>query len=209
MIFLASTAFTTPSSSLTGKIKSIFKLNLLILLLLFLLSYQLHRSYGVKFTDLRVGFQQIIGFYKDNIWGSRGGQDPAPTLSKLSRNTATQPPRPIAHTPPATKETQRYTTKETSKDNDNNKERFSIQLHSFRDTFRAYQEIEELKRKGYDAYIFPVDLADKGKWSRIMVGRFNDLNAAQKTAEELRKREGISAIRIVTTHPSIPREQTR
>lgn len=184
--------FTSPSSSLTGKIKSLLKLNLLILLLLFLLFYQINPSFELKPSDMKARFQETMGFYKDKIWGSRKAQVLAPSTQKTVQNVTPPPQKPATKVVPSGKE--------VPKNNSENGERFSIQLHSFQDTLLARQKLEELKKKGYDAYIYPIELPSKGRWNRIMVGRFKDLKTAHRIAEELRRRKEISSIRIVSTN---------
>jgi cell division septation protein DedD len=68
---------------------------------------------------------------------------------------------------------------------------FTINVASFKPRERAEQYVEELKKLGVDAYVYEVDLGEKGKWHRVAVGRFPTLKEAKDYKEELIKK-GIS-----------------
>jgi len=80
-------------------------------------------------------------------------------------------------------------------------EAFTINLASFKPRERADQYVKELKKLGIDAYVWEVDLAEKGKWHRVAVGRFPTLKEAKDYKEELKKK-GISGTFITKTAES-------
>lgn len=69
--------------------------------------------------------------------------------------------------------------------------KMSIQVASFRDMKAAETRAEELKLKGFDAYVSAGEVANKGTWFRVRVGFFNKQEEAKPTLDRL-KRENIS-----------------
>ena len=80
-------------------------------------------------------------------------------------------------------------------------EAFTINLASFKPKEKADQYVEELKKLGIDAYIWEVNLPEKGKWHRVAVGHFPTLKEAKDYKEELKKK-GISGTFIAKTAES-------
>jgi len=68
---------------------------------------------------------------------------------------------------------------------------FTVTLASFQPKQRADQYVEELKKLGIDAYIWEVNLPEKGRWYRVSAGRFRTLQEARNHTKEL-KQKGIS-----------------
>lgn len=60
---------------------------------------------------------------------------------------------------------------------------FSIQVASFKQEQSAQQELEKLLKKEFPAFVESRDLADKGTWYRVYVGRFE---SKQKAGEYLK-----------------------
>ena len=56
---------------------------------------------------------------------------------------------------------------------------FTIQVLSSKDQNKAEKKLEEIKKKGYDAFISAKDLGDKGLWYRVYVGKFNTKQEAE------------------------------
>lgn len=80
------------------------------------------------------------------------------------------------------------------------RKRYSIQAKSFRDRnealiFLGYLQKQVGKSK-VQPYIMPVDLANKGKWYRVRLGRFSTRLDAQKFKDQFEKREGIQTILV-------------
>jgi cell division septation protein DedD len=78
---------------------------------------------------------------------------------------------------------------------------FTITLASFRPKQRADRYVEELKKLGIDAYVWEVNLPEKGRWYRVSVGRFPTLKEAKNYKEEL-KQKGISGTFITKSTES-------
>jgi septal ring-binding cell division protein DamX len=78
---------------------------------------------------------------------------------------------------------------------------FTITLASFKPKQGADQYVEKLKKLGIDAYIWEVNLPEKGRWYRVSVGHFPTLKEAKSYKEEL-KQKGISDTYITKTTES-------
>lgn len=64
---------------------------------------------------------------------------------------------------------------------------YSIQLESSQDKTKATMQVELLKSKGYAAYLETVDLKDRGRFYRIMVGPFQTKEKAKEIQRSLAK----------------------
>jgi cell division septation protein DedD len=73
---------------------------------------------------------------------------------------------------------------------------YTVTLASFKPKERADRYLDKLKKIGIDAYVWEVDLPEKGKWYRVSVGHFPTLDEAKNYKEEL-KQKGISNTYIV------------
>jgi cell division septation protein DedD len=99
----------------------------------------------------------------------------APTPSDAPAGAASQP----AETVP----------REAVASNDNNSQgRFSLQAAAFPTQGGADEFAEKLKRAGVPSYVVPADLARRGRWFRVRVGRFNSAEDAQRFAGEAQQR---------------------
>lgn len=65
---------------------------------------------------------------------------------------------------------------------------FSLQAASFPTQSGADEFAERLRRAGVPSYVVASDLARRGKWFRVRVGRFSAADAAQKFAAEAQRR---------------------
>ena len=63
--------------------------------------------------------------------------------------------------------------------------RYTVQIASFQDEARAKELVKQLRAKDYPAYHVEVDLAEKGLWNRVQVGRFKLAPDAQKAADKM------------------------
>jgi len=78
--------------------------------------------------------------------------------------------------------------------------KFSLQAAAFPTLGGAEEFAEKLKRAGVPSYVVPADLARRGRWFRVRVGRFNGAEDAQRFAGEAQQRArtaGISLALIV------------
>ena len=72
--------------------------------------------------------------------------------------------------------------------------KYALQWGSYKNRAMAEEIEKDLKRKGYDVYIFQVDIPDKGTWYRIKIGTFDDLERVKSAAADIQKREGVDVI---------------
>lgn len=110
----------------------------------------------------------------------------APTPSDARAGAASQP----AETAP----------REAVASNDNSGQgRFSLQAAAFPTQGGADEFAEKLKRAGVPSYVVPADLARRGRWFRVRVGRFNSAEDAQRFAGEAqqRARAGGLAVQVI------------
>lgn len=70
---------------------------------------------------------------------------------------------------------------------------YTLQLGSFQNNEVASAFSSSLAAKGYDAHIVKITIPDKGVVYRVRIGKYKNLEDAQKMAAELEKKEGISA----------------
>ncbi len=75
--------------------------------------------------------------------------------------------------------------------------KFTIQLSSSQEKGKSSRRVEELKKKGYPAYLEGVDITGKGTWYRVKVGHFMTREDATRYALSMRRKEGISSFVIV------------
>lgn len=70
--------------------------------------------------------------------------------------------------------------------------RYYIQAGSFSDRGAARRQQEALRRNDYPAFIREVDLGSKGKWYRVLIGRYESLEHANLEAERLARTQQVS-----------------
>jgi cell division protein FtsN len=77
--------------------------------------------------------------------------------------------------------------------------RFSLQAAAFPTQGGAEEFAEKLKRAGLPSYVVSTDLARRGRWFRVRVGRFNSAEDAQRFAGEAqqRARAGGHAVQLI------------
>jgi cell division septation protein DedD len=69
--------------------------------------------------------------------------------------------------------------------------RFTVNVGSFRERVKAERLMNELKDKGYKAFVAEATIPQKGTWYRVSVGRFPSRKEAQTFAREVKEKEGI------------------
>jgi cell division septation protein DedD len=77
------------------------------------------------------------------------------------------------------------------------KVRYSIQVGSYEDKAMAEDEVRNMKQRGYAAFVVAGDIPEKGRWYRVRIGSFSNKQAAEKLANELKSKEGITS--FITT----------
>lgn len=75
---------------------------------------------------------------------------------------------------------------------------YSLLLESHRDQAPAERRARELNAQGVEAAVESVDLGDKGRWHRVVHGRFPDREAAQAQGEALRRVGGVEHYTILS-----------
>ncbi|MFQ6077652.1 MAG: SPOR domain-containing protein [Thermodesulfobacteriota bacterium] len=69
--------------------------------------------------------------------------------------------------------------------------RFTVNIGSFRERTRAERLMNELKAKGYKAFVAEATIPQKGTWYRVSLGRFPSRKEAQTFARAVKEKEGI------------------
>lgn len=69
--------------------------------------------------------------------------------------------------------------------------RFTINVASFRERVRAERLMNELKGKGYKAFVAEATIPQKGTWYRVSVGHFPSREEAQVFGQGVKEKEGI------------------
>lgn len=75
--------------------------------------------------------------------------------------------------------------------------RFIIHVESFKDPQTAARRVEALRARGLEAFTEPVDLPGRGRFHRVMVGRFQDRATALAFLEELKSRDLVKDGRVL------------
>ncbi len=77
---------------------------------------------------------------------------------------------------------------------DNKETEYTLQISAFKKLERAQRVVDELRGKGYDAYIVPTLNSREENWNLIRIGKFKTKEEARNFVVLLREREGIAAI---------------
>lgn len=73
---------------------------------------------------------------------------------------------------------------------------YSIHIGSYRESERAFSNVDHLRKSGYQANVIEVDIPGKGILHRVMCGKFQTKGDAQETLEKIKTVEGFSDARI-------------
>lgn len=73
---------------------------------------------------------------------------------------------------------------------------FSLQAAAFATQGGADEFAEKLKQAGLPSYVEPADIARRGRWFRVRVGRFNAAEEAQRFAGEAQLRARVAGITV-------------
>ena len=77
------------------------------------------------------------------------------------------------------------------------KTRYTIQVGSYPERALADEDMKNMKRRGYAAFVVATAIPDKGTWYRVRVGSFGNRQSAEKLAKELKAKEGVDG--FITT----------
>jgi DedD protein len=75
--------------------------------------------------------------------------------------------------------------------------RYTIQIASYQEKGMAEDEVRNMKKRGYAAFIASADLPGKGMWHRVRLGSFQNKTAAEKLQKDIRAKEGISTLVVI------------
>lgn len=194
------------SPGLSSRIKSLFKLNLLLIALVSLLvldqtrpspllraipELPLHKfgkQKGKEISTLQYKIKDLIHLSK--LWKSN-----PESISQISQDN--QPPTlTLPHERGGEKMKVEKPYQEKPGDN-------AFQLYAFQSNYLALKKAQQLKLLGYEVYyIDESKILGKGLWNKILVGKFKDKTLTQATAEDLVKMlEGLFYVKIVKIPP--------
>lgn len=74
---------------------------------------------------------------------------------------------------------------------------YAVQVSSFKNSSRAKRDVDNLIKKGYEAYSIPKNLGSKGTWHRVYIGKFITKNSAVVFLKEVKKEFKDSFIRKI------------
>jgi len=103
-----------------------------------------------------------------------GRTDPAP------RPAQTKTPAPAAKKEPAAPAA-------------SSKVRYTVQVGAYPEKAMAEEEVRNMKRRGYAAFLVATNIPDKGIWYRVRIGSFANKDAAEKLANDLKAKEGTAS----------------
>jgi len=72
--------------------------------------------------------------------------------------------------------------------------KYALQVSSFRYRSEGEALKNELKRKGYDAYVNKIKIPNKGTWYRVRIGDYEDLEQVKSMAVNLQQQEGVPVL---------------
>lgn len=81
-------------------------------------------------------------------------------------------------------------------ENESSERRFSLQAAAFPNEGGANQFCERLKRAGVPAYVVSAEIAGRGRWFRVRVGRFETAQDADRFASESRRRARAAGLNL-------------
>lgn len=75
--------------------------------------------------------------------------------------------------------------------------RYTVQIAAYQEKREAEDEVRNMKKRGYAAFIASADLPGKGLWHRVRLGSFQNRAAAEKLQKDIRAKEGISTLVVI------------
>ncbi len=117
-------------------------------------------------------------------------QAPASSTSKSQVTTPRAPAPPAPSTPPVQKSSLPVATASQAA----HKPFCSVQLGAYKDEANAQALVTQLRQKGYDAFTQPGVAKDKSPIYRVLVGKYEDKEAARKQAREIASKERLKTV---------------
>lgn len=131
--------------------------------------------------------------------GAAGANKPPVKVAIPPAQPKTTPPRPAP--PPKEKMTRPELPEAASSDTaqesrvaDSAAPRFTLLAASLKDAANAERFFKKLQAKGYSPRIETVELAESGRWTRVMVGSFDSREEALRFAAEFNRRENMQGL---------------
>ena len=121
---------------------------------------------------------------------SRGIANGAATAS------STAPAKPVEQPPPPASAATETSAREAAAASVDTQGRFSLQAAAFPTQGGADEFAGRLKQVGLASYVVPANLARRGRWFRVRVGRFSSAEDAQKFAGEAQQRARIAGLAV-------------
>jgi cell division septation protein DedD len=190
-------------------------------LLLFLVAFALGVFVGMKVNNINVNETESVkkkdtqvinpqtSFDENQVAKARSDlTEEGPIHNEENSDIATMPTNALNPTNSAndeeTKELTRVAKPELTEEgnqlnknengNDNKKSEYTVQIAAFKKIERAQKVVDELKEKGYDAYIAPIYNSREENWNLIRIGKFKTNEEAGNFAALLREKEGMVAL---------------
>jgi general secretion pathway protein A len=77
---------------------------------------------------------------------------------------------------------------------------YTVQVESFKGEDKAAARMQELRSRGFDAWVAWIDLGEMGIWYRVLVGKYKDKSEAQIMARKLSSSREFHRARQIATH---------
>jgi len=142
--------------------------------------FLIYRPSGQAATD--TGTTTKVSTSSSPKGGSSDSVTQTPATAKADKTAPSQPPETVSHD---------ATTTENSAQG-----QFSLQAAAFPSQEGADEFAERLKRAGVPSYVVPANIARRGRWFRVRVGRFNSAENAQRFAGEAQARARAAGLAV-------------
>lgn len=74
---------------------------------------------------------------------------------------------------------------------------FALHLYSFPDSSEALTVLPRLRGQGWQPVVMGADVPDKGRWYRVLIGRFESRASATAAIDEAKRRAGVDWVGVV------------
>ncbi len=151
-------------------------------------------------TVLTTGRYQIAASGKDKSVGHPVISQEKKAAEPVARAVEPESPAPaVVPTPSATKSGKKAQSLPALAGEDDSSY-FTVQVGAFRETGHAEQALKEWQAKGYKSFSRPPEGPDD-QYTRVYVGRFEEVGEARKQAEALARKEKIKS--FIATIPAV------
>ena len=133
------------------------------------------------------------------VVNSTGGSsvDSRAIANGAATSSSAMPAKPVEQPPlPASSANTETSAREAAPANGDTPGGFSLQAAAFPTQGGADEFAARLKQVGLASYVVPANLARRGKWFRVRVGRFSSAEDAQKFAGEAQQRARVAGLAV-------------